>query len=279
MHTKRWLMRVRVQGLPRPGARCTLDHQPRSVSPGVVPLRTARPRGVPGPSRRRPPVGLARLVGTTPRLDRGFTLIELATVILIMGILTAAAYPAFSAVQNSAFDAEAKANAQNALTLELRYYYQHLTFLDAGSCHGGNLLDPNLPWGPNGSQNETAGNPKSPGSVVVVLAGTLNAVNEFQWPGGFCPSTATVTDDDALVEDLSASGNCFYIAYNMSVSPPVTGYAESKGPAGASKCIDTNGAGVLEFPTTAPSSGTAGAHPVPDDDATGITSSEWYQSF
>lgn len=207
----------------------------------------------------------------------GFTLVELMVVVLIMGILVGVAYPTFAAVQNGGYDADARANATNALNIELSYYYHNLSFIDAGSCDGGPALDPDLPWGKNGSQNESVG---SSGSVVVVLAGQLQAgTNEFYWGGGFCPDTTAALAPTILVEDLSASGDCFYVAYNMAVSPPVVGYAESAGPPGQAKCIDTNGAGVMEFPSTSPASGNAGSHIVSDADSPGLVPGDWYASF
>jgi type IV pilus assembly protein PilA len=56
------------------------------------------------------------------RNDRGFTLVELMIVVLIVAILIAIAIPTFLGQRKEAEDAAAKSNLRNALTTEKAFY-------------------------------------------------------------------------------------------------------------------------------------------------------------
>jgi type IV pilus assembly protein PilA len=62
------------------------------------------------------------------RDERGFTLIELMTVILIIGILVTIALPSFVGAQIRAYDASVKSDLRNAFTAEKVYYTDTLTY-------------------------------------------------------------------------------------------------------------------------------------------------------
>jgi prepilin-type N-terminal cleavage/methylation domain-containing protein len=62
------------------------------------------------------------------RDERGFTLIELMTVILIIAVLVLLALPTFLGTRNRAFDVNAKANVRNAYQAERAYYTDTLTY-------------------------------------------------------------------------------------------------------------------------------------------------------
>ena len=62
------------------------------------------------------------------RDERGFTLIELMTVILIIAVLVLLALPTFLGARNRAYDVNAKANVRNAFAAERAYYTDTLTY-------------------------------------------------------------------------------------------------------------------------------------------------------
>ena len=136
--------------------------------------------------------------------DKGFTLIELMVVVLIIAILIAIAIPTFLGLRKRAQDRAAQSDLRNALTAAKAFYTDEDTYnptagaFDAGE---GQTIEPSLTW------ND-------------LLASVEGAV-----------SVREVTDDTVLLTTLSASGDYFCIGDNGGAN--VSGPADPTTDAGA----------------------------------------------
>ena len=63
-----------------------------------------------------------------PRVEQGFTVIEMLTLIIIIGILLAIAVPAYLGFRDRTANSTAKANLHAALPAASAYYQDHGTF-------------------------------------------------------------------------------------------------------------------------------------------------------
>lgn len=119
--------------------------------------------------------------------DRGFSLVELMVVVLIIAILLAIAVPSFMAARYRAADRAAQSNARNAHVTQMIVYADGERFTsDVAQLQS---VDPSLAY------TGVLANMSSTGKVVYVQ---------------MLPDTVHV-DDTVVVGAKSASGNCFWI--------------------------------------------------------------------
>jgi type IV pilus assembly protein PilA len=79
------------------------------------------------------------------RDDRGFTLIELMVVVLIIAILIAIAIPTFLGARRRAQNRQAQSNLRNGLTSEKTYYADAQVYTDVDADLS--AIESNLDWG------------------------------------------------------------------------------------------------------------------------------------
>lgn len=145
------------------------------------------------------------------RDDKGFTLIELMVVVLIIAILIAIAIPTFLGLRKRAQDRAAQSDLRNALTAAKAFYTDHDTFTpntDLGVgvdfvAAEGEKIEPSLTWNDDGA-------PSTEGAV----------------------SVREVASDTVLLTTLSASGDFFCIGDNAGEN--VSGATDAAAIAGCS---------------------------------------------
>jgi type IV pilus assembly protein PilA len=104
--------------------------------------------------------------------DKGFTLIELMVVVLIIAILIAIAIPTFLGLRKRAQDRAAQSDLRNALTAAKAYYTDDDTYDPAGAAvfnaAEGALVEPSLTWN-NGPTVQGAVTVKAVTATTVLL--------------------------------------------------------------------------------------------------------------
>src|SRR5918996_5442963 len=112
--------------------------------------------------------------------DRGFTLIELMVVVLIIAILIAIAIPTFLGLRRRAQDRAAQSNLRNGLTAAKAFYTDDETYAGFTEASGEpQAIEPSLTW--------VDGNPTAVGEVGITL-----------------PVTAPVAGQEVVLNAISA---------------------------------------------------------------------------
>jgi type IV pilus assembly protein PilA len=113
--------------------------------------------------------------------DKGFTLIELMVVVLIIAILIAIAIPTFLGLRKRAQDRAAQSDLRNALTAAKAFYTDEDTFTPTDgdfNAAEGQLIEPSLTWNDLAASVEGAVSVREVSADTVLLT-TLSASGDY----------------------------------------------------------------------------------------------------
>jgi type IV pilus assembly protein PilA len=133
--------------------------------------------------------------------DRGFTLIELMVVVLIIAILIAIAIPTFLGLRRRAQDRAAQSNLRNGLTAGKAFYTDDETYAGFNAA-AGEVIEPSLTWvnGATGPVPNVVGI-KVPGTVEHLLLTAYSASGTY-----FCILDDVVgADAGTFYDDVDAA--------------------------------------------------------------------------
>ena len=133
--------------------------------------------------------------------DKGFTLIELMVVVLIIAILIAIAIPTFLGLRQRAQDRAAQSDLRNALTAGKAFFTDgdEYTGFDAAE---GQDIEPSLTWVDGGPAVQGSVHVKLVSATDLVLS-TLSASGEF-----FCIADSSTVGTNRGDEDAATFAAC-----------------------------------------------------------------------
>lgn len=159
---------------------------------------------------------LMRILGKGKKNRAGFTLIELMVVVIIVGILAAAAVPIYRFAVRKAYMSEAKAALGTIRAAELVYHSEHKKFLAVGQ---GDIGNP-----------ETGVD--TDGGVMGKFGLGIDVTNNTWFSDANCFMVTSASDDVFVAACSSTNGHSDVVKHNIYVT--------------------LNQAGVWGYPTTDP---------------------------
>jgi type IV pilus assembly protein PilA len=136
--------------------------------------------------------------------DKGFTLIELMVVVLIIAILIAIAIPTFLGLRERAQDRAAQSNLRNAMTAAKAYFTDGETYV--GFSAEAAAIEPSLTWNTAGASVQGAVSIRDQGLTTVTLS-TLSSSGDIFCLADVAGATAEGTGEQATAANCAASAD------------------------------------------------------------------------
>jgi type IV pilus assembly protein PilA len=123
--------------------------------------------------------------------DKGFTLIELMVVVLIIAILIAIAIPTFLGLRRRAQDRAAQSDLRNGLTAAKAYYTDNETYAgfvadDPANPNDGESIEPSLNWADGGAATQNTVHIKLVEAVGGVAGQAITLATRSESGTAFC---------------------------------------------------------------------------------------------
>jgi type IV pilus assembly protein PilA len=139
--------------------------------------------------------------------DKGFTLIELMVVVLIIAILIAIAIPTFLGLRRRAQDRAAQSNLRNGMTAAKAFYTDNETYtgFDAAA---GDLIEPSLVWADGGAATLNTVHIKAIEAQGGVAGQALTLATESASTTDFCIADSSLTGTNTGPVDAANFAAC-----------------------------------------------------------------------